>query len=161
MAERSTPNRRRIMREFMIQELSAVDSPAQQHAVSVLLKRDDRQEQDEMQVQKIQRDEPRSFSTFEDACTYLRTVQGMSPLAAMEAAADAHPSLIAKYNAEGESIAKAADAEAAAKRRKPRAVEDFELIVAGIAERDGVPKHVALERAREENPGKFKAYQEA
>ena len=39
MAERHVPNRRRIMREFTIKELGAVDRPAQGPALAVLMKR--------------------------------------------------------------------------------------------------------------------------
>ncbi|MDO8614627.1 MAG: hypothetical protein Q7T33_02685 [Dehalococcoidia bacterium] len=40
MAERRPLNRKRIMRDFVLNELSAVDNPAQKHAVAVLMKRD-------------------------------------------------------------------------------------------------------------------------
>jgi hypothetical protein len=38
MMERIRPSRKRIMRSFRIDELSAVDSPSQRHAVAVLMK---------------------------------------------------------------------------------------------------------------------------
>lgn len=41
MAERHQLNRRRIMKDFVIKELSAVDRPAQGHALAVLMKREE------------------------------------------------------------------------------------------------------------------------
>ena len=41
MVERVQSKRRRIMRNFVIKELSAVDRPAQGHALAVLMKRAD------------------------------------------------------------------------------------------------------------------------
>lgn len=46
MAPRRPLNRKRIMRDFIIKELSAVDSPAQGGALAVLMKRDDDVEKD-------------------------------------------------------------------------------------------------------------------
>jgi hypothetical protein len=94
-------------------------------------------------------DRPRAFKTLAEACAHL---------AAMEKIARERPDLIAKFSAEGESIAKAAADAETAKRQTPRAVEDFEALVSGIAKRDGIPKHAAMERACEEHPRAFTAY---
>ena len=69
----STPNRkRRIMREFSIEELSAVDKPAQAHARMTIMKRDS-SEDEKMDFQKII-DQPRAFDSFEEAVEHLKTV---------------------------------------------------------------------------------------
>lgn len=53
MAERRPLNRKRIMREFSISELSAVDSPAQKHALAVLMKRADPVEKTERTTSEV------------------------------------------------------------------------------------------------------------
>lgn len=149
--------RRRIMRVFKINELSAVDRPAQGHALAVLIKRVDTREQ---QVSH-DADTPHPFNTLEDAVAYLQSVQGMTKLGALERAGEQHPDLVRKFNSDGEQIAKAAADEAAKARRKPKAAEDFEGIVSSIAKRDGLQRHRALEIARLEHPDQFEAYQAA
>jgi hypothetical protein len=113
-----------------------------------------------MHYEKITK-RPRSYVTFEDACAHLAKVHGLSKLNAMEKAAERHPDLVKRYNSEGAEIAKAAADSEAATRRTPRAVDDFEEIVAGIAKCDGVPKYVAMESAREAHPEEFERFQEA
>jgi hypothetical protein len=160
MVERVQSKRRRIMRSFRIDELSACDRPAQKHALAVLMKRaDDEQEYDEMQFEKITRDEPTSFPTLEAAMEHLQKL-GMSKLDAMSKAADRHPDLLAKYQHDGERIAKAAAA-AATPRPIAKAVRDFEERVTEVMSRDKITKLAALEKAAKEHPAEFEAYQEA
>jgi hypothetical protein len=143
MAERSKPNRRRVMKDFVITEISACDHPAQRDALAVIMKRANG-DKEEHTMQKVIRDEPVSFASFEDACAHLAKVHGLSKLAAMEKVADAHPDLIAKFNAAGEEIAKAAT-EAAAPKPVAKAVTDFDKRVTEVMARDKVGKLAALE----------------
>jgi hypothetical protein len=155
----TTQRKRRIMREFTIKELSAVDQPAQGHARAVLMKRDISQEEHrDMQFEKITREEPIAFDSLEAAMQHLKSVHGMSPLAAMSKAARDHPALVRRYNAEGERIAKQLA------RRVPTIPADvvrFDAAVDAIMARDGVDKLVAMGRARAEHPDLFAAYQAA
>lgn len=178
--------KKRIMRNFKIAELSAVDRPAQEHATMALMKREDpmntaqdvydkalsgvperhrpsyeeaRKATAKAGATKAGR-QPASFATFEEAVQHLKKLHGLSGTRAMEQAAREHPSLLAKYNEAGEeAVAKAADN--ARPRGRPKEVQDFDLIVEGIRARDKVSRRVAMERARRENPEAFRAMQEA
>jgi pterin-4a-carbinolamine dehydratase len=159
MVERIQSKRRRVMRSFRIDELSACDRPAQKHALAVLMKRDssadEQQEYDDMNFEKII-ERPRSFATFEDAMQAIRKAEGCTKLAAMSAAANQHPDLLAKYNAEGTAIAKAAQ-DAAAPKPISKALLVFQDKVDEIAKRDGIPRYVAMSRARERYADEFEA----
>ena len=100
--------------------------------------------------------EPMSFATFEDACAHLAKMHGMSRSSAMSAAAREHPDLLAKYNAEGEQIAKRA-ADAARPQPVKKAVLAFEDRVDEIAKSRGVPRHTAMRAARQRFPDEFAA----
>ena len=146
------------MKEFRITELSAVDSPAQKGALAVIMKRDEG-----VNYEKIQRDSHalRGFDTLEDAMEYLRTDHGLTKLGALERVAREHPQLVRKYNLDGERTAKAAAEEIAKLSATPQAVVDFEKCVAEIMANDNLPMLAALEKARVDYPGAFRAYQEA
>ncbi len=77
--------KRRIMREFTIKELSAVDRPAQGHALMTMMKHEDEKDND-MRVENIARDEPRVFDTFEQAVAHLREFRECSGTEALRAA---------------------------------------------------------------------------
>lgn len=158
----TTPNtRKRILRELHIGKIAAVDRPCQEHARMTLMKRaDDDEEYDDMQIQKITRDEPVSFPTLGAAMDHLRKVRGMSGSDAMSAAAREHPELLAKYQQDGERIAKAAR-EAAKPRPVTKAEQDFQDRVDEIAKRDGIGRSGAMSKARAEFPTEFATYQEA
>lgn len=156
--------RRRIMRDFVIRELGAVDRPAQAPAVAVLMKRadDPRKEQDDMQKQMTYaRDIPTSFATLDDAINFLMAQQGYTRLNAMTQAANQNPDLVAKYQREGEQVAKAAADEVAKVRAAPPAVAAFEKRVGEVMGRDKVGRLSALEKAQAEFPDEFEAYQSA
>ena len=148
--------RRRIMREFTIKELSAVDRPAQKPATVAIMKREDDGQENEMDMTKIA-----AFDSFDEAVAAIAEREGCPQYIAMSKAAATHPDLLTKYQTEGDaSIAKAAD-DLAKRRGRPVAVQRFEMIVDGIATRDGVARHVAMQRARRENPDAFAAFQAA
>jgi hypothetical protein len=151
--------RKRIMREFTISEISAVDRPAQTHAVKTLMKRADKQEHDDMQIQKIDNDEVASFDTLDEAVRHLEKLHP-SRSAAMSAAAERYPELVKRFNSEGVEIAKAA-ADALAPRSITKAEQDFELAVDEIVKRDKCPRSDAMSKARTEHPDAFRAYQGA
>ena len=159
MAERHELKRRRIMRDFVIKELSAVDRPAQAHALAVVIKHTHDEGRD-MQLAKITRDKPLSFDTFEDACAHLAKVHGLSKLGAMEKAAREHPDLVEEYNHVGIEIAKNA-AEAAAPRPVPLAVSNFNKRVTEVMARDKIDRLGAMEKVTKEFPAEFDAYQSA
>ncbi len=153
----STPKRkRRIMREFTITELSAVDKPAQAHARMAIMKRADPEENDDMRFEKII-DRPRAFDSFEDAVEHLKTIHGCSGTEALRKAADAHPRLLEAYQKAG-AVSSRPNFEKAA---RPLDVQRFNLIVDGIAERDGVSRVEAMRRAAREKPEAFRALQRA
>ena len=152
----STPNRkRRIMREFSITELSAVDKPAQEYATMAIMKRDS-SEDEKMDFQKIT-DKPLAFDSFENAVEHLKKVNRCSGTEAMRKAADAHPRLFEAYQEAG-MVSSRPKLEKAA---KPQAVQEFNLIVDGIAKRDKVSRVEAMRRATREEPGAFRRYQAA
>ena len=140
-----TTKKKRIMREFEISEISAVDRPAQAHARMSVMKRE----------------EPVGFDSFEAAVDHLAKFHECSRTDAMSMAARAHPALIEKYNAEGrEQIVKAAHAAQKA-RTKPEAVTAFHKCVEDVARRDNCSRTEALRRARTEHPEEFSSYEEA
>lgn len=160
--QRDETKRRRIMHDFKLTELSAVDRPAQEGARAVLMKRADdeqEQEQDMMSFQKIGGDDVAAFDSFEAAVQHLKSVHGMTPLAAMEAAADRHPDLLKRYNQQGTELAKAAAVSRI--RTVPREVRRFDDLVEQVQARDRIPRLAALEQARREFPREFEAYQAA
>jgi hypothetical protein len=137
------------MKDFVITELSAVDRGANEHARAVLMKRDDsadNSQEHDMNFAKII-EHPQSFSSLEEAMQAIRKAEGCTQLAAMSAAANQHPDLLAKYNAEGTAIAKTAQ-DAAAPKPISKALLVFQDKVDEIAKRDGIPRHEAMSRAR-------------
>jgi hypothetical protein len=148
------------LRRLKLTELSLVDAPANPEARITLHKR--AQDEDaEMRFQKItDTAHPASFDSLEAAMAEIRKVEGCSRLDAMRQAARDHPDLLRKYNAAGmEAVEKLA--EDSRSRTKPPAVENFDLLVDAIMERDKVSRSVAMQRARRENPREFEAYQAA
>lgn len=147
-------NRKRIMKDFAISEISAVDRPAQAGAVAVFMKRHEKES--EMQLRKANCDEPVSFPTLEAAMDHLLKTHGMSRSSAMSTAAREHPDLLAKYQREGEDqIAKAA--EAPKPQLLSKAMMEFEDRVEQIAKGRGLPRHQAMKKARERYPDEFAA----
>jgi hypothetical protein len=151
--------KRRIMRRFRLDEISAVDRPAQEHARMTLIKRNEGQEQDDMRLEKITRDEPLSFATFEAAVVHLRELHECSRASAMSAAADRYPDLLRKYNDEGAERVEKAAQEATRISATSEAEQNWNMLVSNIMDRDKVSRVVAMPRARRENPGAYAAYQ--
>lgn len=145
---------KRIMKDFAISEISACDRPAQAGAIAVFMKR--YEQESEMQLRKVTRDEPINFPTLEAAMDHLLKTHGMSRSSAMFTAAREHPDLLAKYQREGEDqIAKAADA--AKPQPLSRSVMAFEDRVEQIAKGRDIPRHQAMKTARERYPDEFEA----
>ena len=107
--------------------------------------------------QKIVTDRPIAFDSFEDAVEHLKKVNRCSGTEALRKAVDAHPRLFEAYQEAG-MVSSRPKLEKAA---KPQAVQEFNLLVAGIAERDGVSRVEAMRRATREEPGAFRRYQAA
>ncbi len=135
--------KRRVMREFRIDELSAVDKPAQAHARMTIMKRADPEENDDMRFERII-DQPRAFDSFEEACEAIRKAEGCSGTEALRMARDAHPGLLAAYQKAG-AVSSRPDFTKAA---RPLDVQRFNLIVDGIAERDGVSRRARPRHAK-------------
>lgn len=137
--------RRRILRKFQLDEITAVDRPAQEHTRMALVKRDNSQEWDERRFEKVIGDEPLSFATFEDAVEQISKLHGGSLAQAMSRAASAYLRLLREYNEEGlERVEKAA--RGAADRRAPTSAErDWEWLVTGIMGRDGATRAAAMQ----------------
>ena len=150
---------RRVLREFSIDELSMVDRPAQGHARMTLMKAATKEQ--DMNQQKTTDDEPQAFANFEDAVAHLGKLHGFKGTEAMSMAAQRFPDLLKQYNEEGRQQLEKAAQDAAKARAKSKEVTDFEMIVDAVAERDGVSRTVAMERARKEKPERFRAYQNA
>lgn len=136
--------RRRIMREFSLAEISAVDRPAQARAKATIMKRSSSQETDDMDFHKIM-GRPASFATVEGATAHLRD---------MEAAARANPDALEKYRDGGVVAAPVAE-------KRSLAAQEFDLAVDAICERDGCERHAAMSRARRERPDLYDRMQES
>ena len=97
--------------------------------------------------------EPISFPTLEAAMDHLRKARGMGGADAMSVAAREHPSLLEKYQREGEQIAKAAADQLARDRPLPdavvawnRAVDEEVLSFGGKITRSDAMVRIARER---------------
>lgn len=155
-----TTRRKNIMRAFTIDELSAVDNPAQAHARVAIMKRHGGNEQEnDMRLERIGGDEVANFGTLDEAVEHLRE-SGMSRSDAMSKAARAHPDLLKQYRDEGEAQVK----KQLERMRSPTAspaVGAFDALVRRIRERDMCSGTEALRRARSEDPAAFARYQGA
>ena len=137
--------KRRIMRAFKINEISAVDRPAQAHARVCLLKR-------EGDLSKIA-----AFDSFDDAVAAIAKREGCARHAAMSRAAKQFPSLLDAYPQEGDDRVAKATADAAGPRTFSKAELDFEDRVDEIAKSRGLPRHAAMSAARQRFPDEFAA----
>lgn len=136
---------KRIMEDFRIDEISAVDRPAQKGARARIMKR--QTEDAKMEFQK-RVDEIRK----RDDC---------SQTEAMSKAREEFPDEYEAYQREGAASGREAIAKM---HRNPRAsdpVREFRKIVAETAARDGISPARAMEKARTENPAAYEAYQSA
>ncbi len=135
------------MRSFVLDEISAVDRPAQEEALATIFKRED---------PTVGEPEPPSFDSFEAAYGFFKR-NGASGTGAMQEAARRYPDLLDAYQAEG-ALSSRPSFE---KEARSLAVQQFELAVDGIVMRDNVSRTVAMQRARQLYPAKFEAYQQA
>ncbi|MBI2584469.1 MAG: hypothetical protein HYW28_01115 [Rhodospirillales bacterium] len=151
------------MRDFVINEISAVDSPSMEHARMAIMKRadpDNSQEPNHMQKIMTRETQPISFDTLQEAMQYLQR-NGMGRTDAMSKAAREHPDLLKAYNAEGETrVHKALDTSLTIMTRPP-AVRQFQDLIREIKTRDGCDSVTALRRAKAEDPELFARYQAA
>lgn len=150
--------KRRIMRDFEITELSAVDHPAQGHARATILKRAAGKD---TRMDFNKHSTPRAFDSFDAAVAHIRQIEKCSGTEAMQRARLEHPALVEKHNAEAHDIARKATGDIALAKSRPRAQEDFNLVVSGLVERLGISRSEAMRRARRENPDLFRRLQEA
>lgn len=138
---------RRIMREFRIDELSAVDRPAQEHAKMAILKSaDSEQEYTEMNTAV-------SFKSFAEAVQYLNDLGG-SRTDALRKAARRFPQLRKQMNDDAVSAAGELHKQAA----PSPAVTRFTDLVAKIATDRHVSRSAAMALAKREYPQEFAAY---
>jgi hypothetical protein len=144
------------MRAFSIEELSAVDKPAQAHARMAIMKRADEGDNDDMRFEKII-DRPLAFDSFEAAVEHLKMIHRCSGTEAMRKAAEAHPRLLEAYRKTG-AVSYRPDFTKAA---PAKAVQEWDIAVAGVMERDGVSRTAAMSRVRSERPHLYDAYQRA
>ncbi|WP_156953316.1 hypothetical protein [Afifella pfennigii] len=146
--------KRKIMRDFQIEEISAVDVPAQAHAKMVIMKRADDHEEPDMNLTKIA-----SFDTFDDAVAAIAKAESCPRHKAMSKAAARHPDLYDSFQREGEEqIAKRVD-EARKAGAMPQAARNWDILVGAIADRDKCSRTEAMRRARREDPEAFAAFQ--
>jgi len=138
--------KRRRMREFEIDEISAVDRPAQAHARMSVMKRDD---------------SPVGFDTFGEAVAAIAKAGGVSRIEAMSRIARTHPDLVKKHQAEYDDRIEKAAASSAQPRLMVKAIQTWNDRVGEVARRDGVGRTEAMSRARAEFPAVFKSYEEA
>jgi len=164
----ATQPKRRIMHEFSIHEISAVDSPAQKGARVAIMKRDDgkgepfrkvspppaavEQEFASRLAKVIPEPKPEGFSSLESAIEAL-IKRGSSRTAAMSEARQRFPELFAKFQGDGRPPSKPP------REAMQKAVTQFAELVAAIARQDGKGKAAAMSQARKRHPEAFaKAY---
>lgn len=137
--------KRRVMHDFEISELSAVNSPAQIHAKAMIAK-------SILPVTK-QKSDAISFGSFEDACEHLRKA-GLGRTEAMTAARHAHPELFAKSQAR--EHVQTDEEEAIAKARAGRARQNqIDALVHATALGKKISRTDALRQIRKSNPELF------
>jgi hypothetical protein len=127
--------KRRIMQAFKLDELSAVDRPAQVGAKVTIMKRHDPEAEVPVLARTEHRDvvvrknepAPSDGMTFEDEVQKIQDRTGCSRLDALRKAADRHPSLFEKYQEQGavssRPVEKKGPSEAEVQRRWEEYVE--------------------------------------
>lgn len=132
---------RKIMKEFVLEEVSLADGPAQSHALATIRKSATPKEND--------------MSKFDSRVAELKK-SGMSGVAAMEQAREEMPEALLPEN----NRVTYADASPAPVRvAKSASVIKFEQRVAEIRGAEKISKNAALVEARKRYPDEFEAYQ--
>ena len=145
MSEKKT-GRRRILREFTIREISAVDRPAQEAAKMVLMKRREPDGADEDET------------PFQTRVSEIAKQDGCSRLEAMQMARVEYPEEFEVYQAEGavssRPVQKAESRPGAAKAKR-----DFDGAVSELVSSAGISRTAAMSRIRRERPDLYEALQ--
>jgi hypothetical protein len=140
---------KRILRQFRLDEISAVDKPAVEGALALIMK----QRSDVRQT-----DAP---ADFDSAVSLIQKRDNCPRHLAMSKARGEYGRLYSAYQLEGERtfIAKQAEAEAAEKaaRRRSPAIREFDDAVEEFAARRRISRHHAMRIVRESRPELFAA----
>lgn len=165
--------KRRRMKKFRLHEISFVDNPAQEHALAVMMKRDDatlfyktseptpvESKPTLSQSPSLRTSEPERKSnmpnSFEEAVGIIRREQPhISRTQALSAAREGYPSLFKSYQ---ESPAAGGPSAAV---EKSEAVQTFEKTVSEVQARDRCSRIEALRKAAREYPNELSAYRTA
>ena len=139
MSEKKT-GRRRILREFTITEVSAVDRPAQEVARMVLMKR----REDE--------------TSFQRRVSEIAKRRGCSRLHAMRKARAQYPDEFAEYQAEG-AVSSRPVVKREASPGAGKAKRDFDRAVSELVSSAGISRTAAMSRIRRERPDLYEALQ--
>ena len=155
----NTPPSRKIMRAFSINEVSAVDFPAQAGARLAILKRKySPQGRDPHREPTTDGGEP---TTFDAATAMIRGRDQCTRTEAMTAARREYPELYQAYQSDGLAAEQQHRAQVAQGIKKSASATDFEKCVSDIQARDRCSKNDALDKARAEHPAEFEAWQAA
>jgi len=170
----TTMTKKRRILAFKLDEISAVDRPAQEHALAVIMKRADAEtEQELLDFEKhnsAQQDRTMNQPTSFRQAVWALERDGHSGTEALHLAACRFPDLLKAYNSEGiEKAARAMPTASMPQHRggslpltpapeRRRAIDEFHAIVNALAA-SGLSKTAALRRARVEHPREFEAYQ--
>jgi len=139
MSDKKT-GRRRILREFTITEISAVDRPAQQMARMVLMKRGE--------------DE----SSFQTRVSEVAKRHGCSRMAAMRKARVEYPDEFEEYQAEG-AVSSRLVVKREALPGAAKAKREFDRAVSELVSSAGISRTAAMSRVRRERPDLYEALQ--
>jgi hypothetical protein len=129
------------MMEFVIDEISFVDRPAQEGAIMTIIKHY----------------APNSFDSFEKRIEDIAARDGISKLDSMRRARVEYPREFEEYQRQG-AVSYRPSFE---KKTNPLAVQEFEVLIEGIALQERVGRDEAMRRARRRHPEKFERYQVA
>ncbi|TIP04936.1 MAG: hypothetical protein E5X72_09660 [Mesorhizobium sp.] len=152
--------KRRVMHDFEISELSAVNSPAQVHAKALIAKAIPTTRPIIVKVNPpvaTKKDDAVSFKSFAEAVDHLKTIAGMSGTEAMTKARALHPELFKSYQeAPNTSLAKKqADDDAAAIAKGVARSHQIDALVRTTALAKRVSRVDALRLVRKANPELF------
>jgi len=145
MSDKKT-GRRRILREFTITEISAVDRPAQEAAKMVLMKRGE--------PDGLDKDE----SSFQTRVSEVAKRHGCSRMAAMRKARVEYPDEFEEYQAEG-AVSSRLVVKREALPGAAKAKREFDRAVSELVSSAGISRTAARSRVRRERPDLYEALQ--